>query len=93
MNFGALNIDFNYLQEKNHIGNKDYFKTKFTYNNRDKTMLSFQTKRNLVTNSAEFYNLIMSILMIVYELVLFIDESFTMTQSLKLKILYSLKLH
>ena len=57
MNFGALNIDFNYLQEKNHIGNKDYFKTKFTYNNRDKTMLSFQTKRNLVTNSAEFYNL------------------------------------
>ncbi len=57
MNFGALDIDFNYLQEKNHIGNKDYFKTKFTYNNSDKTMLSFETKRNLVTNSAEFYNL------------------------------------
>ncbi len=57
MNFGALDIDFNYLQEKNHIGNKDYFKTKFAYNNSDKAMLSFETKRNLITNSAEFYNL------------------------------------
>ena len=43
MNFGALDIDFNYLQEKNHIGNKDYFKTKFAYNNSDKAMLSFET--------------------------------------------------
>ena len=57
MNFGALDIDFNYLQEKNHIGNKDYFKTKFTYNDSDKSMFSFETKRNLITNSAEFYNL------------------------------------
>ena len=57
MNFGALDIDFNYLQEKNHIGNKDYFKTKFAYNNSDKAMLSFETKRNLITNSSEFYNL------------------------------------
>ena len=57
MNFGALNIDFNYLQEKNHIGNKDYFKTKFAYNNNDNAMLSFETKRNLITNSSEFYNL------------------------------------
>ncbi len=57
MNFGALDIDFNYLQEKNHIGNKDYFKTKFTYNDSDKAMFSFETKRNLITNSAEFYNL------------------------------------
>ena len=57
MNFGALDIDFNYLQEKNHIGNKDYFKTKFSYNDGDKAMLSFETKRNLITNSSEFYNL------------------------------------
>ena len=57
MNFGALNIDFNYLQEKNHIGDKDYFKTKLTYNNKNNGILSFQTKRNLITNSSEFYNL------------------------------------
>ncbi len=57
MNFGALDIDFNYLQEKNHIGNKDYLKTKLAYNNSDKAMMSFETKRNLITNSSEFYNL------------------------------------
>ncbi len=57
MNYGALDIDFNYLQEKNHIGDKDYFKTKLTYNNKNNGILSFQTKRNLITNSSEFYNL------------------------------------
>ncbi len=57
MNFGALNIDFNYLQEKNHIGDKDYFKTEFSYKNDDKGLFSFETKRNLITNSSEFYNL------------------------------------
>ena len=57
MNFGALDVDFNYLQEKNHIGNKDYFKTKLTYEQNDKGMFSFETKRNLITNSSEFYNL------------------------------------
>ena len=57
MNFGALDIDFNYLQEKNHIGNKDYFKSKFSYKNDDKGLFSFETKRNLITNSSEFYNL------------------------------------
>ena len=57
MNFGALNVDFNYLQEKNHIGNKDYFTTKLSYKNNDDGILSFETKRNLITNSSEFYNL------------------------------------
>ncbi len=56
MKFGALNIDFNYLQEKNHIGDKDYFKSKFTYNNNN-GIFSFETKRNLITNSSEFYDL------------------------------------
>ena len=54
---GALNIDFNYLQEKNHIGNKDYFKTKLSYKKNENGILSFETKRNLITNSSEFYNL------------------------------------
>ena len=57
MNFGALDVDFNYLQEKNHIGNKDYFKTKLTYEQNDNGILSFETKRNLITNSSEFYDL------------------------------------
>ena len=45
MNFGALDIDFNYLQEKNHIGNKDYFKSKLVYKNDDKGLFSFETKK------------------------------------------------
>ncbi len=57
MNFGALDIDFNYLQEKNHIGDQDYFKTKLTYIQNDNGLLSFETKRNLITNSSEFYDL------------------------------------
>ena len=56
-NFNSLNIDFSYLSEKKHIGNQDYFKTKINYNNNSNTLLSFETKRNLKTNSSEFYNL------------------------------------
>ena len=57
LNYGPLNFDFNYLQEKKHIGNKDYFTTKIDFNDKDKGIFSFETKRDLITNSAEFYNL------------------------------------
>ncbi len=56
MNFGPIDFDFNYLQEKKHIGTQDYFKTKIDFNT-DDSLISFETKRNLITNSAEFYNL------------------------------------
>ena len=57
LNFGSLNFDFNYLQENKHIGDQDYFKTKINYSNNKNGLFSFETKRNLITNSAEFYNL------------------------------------
>ena len=56
-NFGPLNLKFDYLQENKHIGNQDYFKTKIDYKNKENGLVSFETKRNLITNSAEFYNL------------------------------------
>ena len=56
MNFGPIDFDFNYLQEKKHIGTQDYFNTKIDFNT-DDSLISFETKRNLITNSAEFYNL------------------------------------
>ena len=56
-NFESLNIDFNYLQENKHIGNQDYLKSKLEYNFKDDGSISFETKRNLITNSSEFYNL------------------------------------
>ena len=57
MNFGPVDFDFNYLQEKKHIGNQDYFATKVNVKNKDQGVFSFETKRNLITDSSEFYNL------------------------------------
>lgn len=56
-NFDYISFDFNYLSEKKHIGNKNYFKTKVKLKNNDDGLFAFETKRNLVTNSAEFYDL------------------------------------
>ena len=33
------------------------FKTKLEYRNKDNSLIAFETKRNLVTNSSEFYDL------------------------------------
>ena len=52
-----LDINFDYLRESKHIGNQEYFKTEFNVKNKEKGLLSFKTKRNLITNSSEFYNL------------------------------------
>ena len=57
LDLNPIKIDFNYLQEDKHIGNQDYFKTKIDYKNKENGLVSFETKRNLITNSAEFYNL------------------------------------
>tara|TARA_B100000963_G_scaffold64838_1_gene52943 strand:- start:6062 stop:8458 length:2397 start_codon:yes stop_codon:yes gene_type:complete len=57
LNLGNINFDFNFLQEKKHIGNQEYLKTKISTNNLGKGQLSFETKRNLIKNSSEFYNL------------------------------------
>ena len=56
LQYGNINFDFNYLQENKHIGNQDYFQTKIKYENIDNSLISFETKRNLITDS-EFYNL------------------------------------
>ena len=55
--FGNFDIDFNYIEERKHIGNQEYFKTKLQYENKNKNLVSFETKRNLITNSSEFYDL------------------------------------
>ncbi len=66
LNFSEIGADFvrgnakfnlSYLEEKNHIGNDEYIKLGFDLNLSDSGKVSFNTKRNLLTNSAEFYNL------------------------------------
>ena len=48
IDLGNLNIDFNYIEENKHIGDQQYFKTKINYKNKDKSIISFETKRNLI---------------------------------------------
>ncbi len=50
-------VNFNYLKEAKHIGNQEYFKTRIELDNSKNTILSIENKRNLVTDSSEFYNL------------------------------------
>ena len=57
VNFKALNINFGYLEENKHIGDQNYFTTKINLENDKNSLFSFETKRNLISNSAEFYNL------------------------------------
>ncbi len=57
INFDLMNFDFNYLEENKHIGDQKYLKSKINYERNDNGIFSLETKRNLITNSAEFYNL------------------------------------
>ena len=57
INFDPFKIDFSYLQEDKHMGEQEYFKTKVDYNTSGNGLVSLETKRNLITNSSEFYNL------------------------------------
>ncbi len=58
LNYDLNNTKFNigYLEEKDHRGNQEYIKSEITLNFQDSNALSFSTKRNLLSNSAEFYN-------------------------------------
>tara|TARA_B110000444_G_C18836146_1_gene596066 strand:+ start:200 stop:2539 length:2340 start_codon:yes stop_codon:yes gene_type:complete len=55
LNKTKFNIGF--LEEKNHIGSTEYIKSSLELGVGNDTKLSFSTKRNLLTSSAEFYNL------------------------------------
>jgi LPS-assembly protein len=50
-------FNIGYLEEKNHIGSSEYVKSSLELGVGNDTKLSFSTKRNLLTSSAEFYNL------------------------------------
>ncbi len=57
MKFNALSFNFGYLNENKHLGDQNYLNTKINFESKKNGLLSFETKRNLVTNSSEFYNL------------------------------------
>ncbi len=57
LDLNPMKIDFSYLEESKHIGDQQYFKTKIDFLKGEDGLFSFETKRNLITNSSEFYNL------------------------------------
>ena len=57
LNFDKVKFNMSYLQEKKHIGNQELIESGIDYMLNDSAKLSFSTKRNLLTNSSEFYNL------------------------------------
>ena len=52
-----IKFDLSYLQEKKHIGNQEYFRTNVQYLKGENGLFAFETKRNIITNSSEYYNL------------------------------------
>ena len=57
ININSAKFNVAYLQEKKHIGNKEYIQSGVDYKFNNSTELNISTKRNLLTSSAEFYNL------------------------------------
>ena len=58
-NYNLEKVEFNlsYLQEKKHIGAQEFVSSGIDYKINNSGALSFSTKRNLQTSSAEFYKL------------------------------------
>ena len=57
INFNSVDLNFNYLKEAKHYGQKKYFETNVSYSMDTNEKLSIRGKRNLITNSAEYYDL------------------------------------
>jgi LPS-assembly protein len=57
LDFNPIKFDINYLQEKKHVGNQEYLKTNIELLKGDNGVFSIQNKRDLITNSSEYYNL------------------------------------
>ena len=57
ISLSSIKFNLSYLQEQKHIGNQEYFKTGLVYEKGDSGLFTFNAKRNLITSSAEYYNL------------------------------------
>ena len=59
MNYMSNDITFkmNYLEEEKKSGNNEYIKTALEYKKGENNIFSFSSKRDLITNSSEFYDL------------------------------------
>jgi len=54
---GKTKFNISYLEESSHVGNQEYLTSNVDFQFNDSSSFSFATKRNLLSNSADFYNL------------------------------------
>ena len=52
-----VNLNLDYLEERNHIGNENYISAGITLELSESNSLLFSTKKNYKTDSTEFYNM------------------------------------
>ena len=57
LDFNPIKFDFNYLREREHIGDQEYFNAKAEFKKGNNGLFKFENKRNLITDSSEYYNL------------------------------------
>ena len=57
LNFGRVQFNLDYLEQRNHIGKEHYASQGVTLNFNDNNKLSFSTKKNFKTESTELYDL------------------------------------
>ena len=57
LNFGKIQFNLDYLEQRNHIGDEHYASPGVTLNFNDNNKLSFSTKKNFKTESTELYDL------------------------------------
>ncbi len=57
ISLNPIKFNLDYLEEKEHIGNQEYLKAKLDLKKGTNGLFAVETKRNLITNSAEYYNL------------------------------------
>ncbi len=57
LDFGKVQFNLDYLEQRNHVGEEHYASSGITLNFNDSNKLTFSTKKNFKTESTELYNL------------------------------------
>tara|TARA_Y100000590_G_scaffold455344_1_gene603828 strand:+ start:7534 stop:9969 length:2436 start_codon:yes stop_codon:yes gene_type:complete len=57
LNFGKIDFNLDYLEERNHVGTEHYVNSGITLNLNDKSKFGFSTKKNFKTDSTELYDI------------------------------------
>jgi len=57
LNFGKIDFNLDYLEERNHVGTEHYVNSGITLNLNEKSKFGFSTKKNFKTDSTELYDI------------------------------------